>query len=140
MIQINGFKVLGLICMLILAALGLIPFSSKDILTLISYALLAVIIIFAGWFLICRESPESGKNWLLTLPITALACYANLILRWNLYIPFFVAAMICVCTDASVTHIKKEDNPLVPVSKVYLSGMVSIILFVAVFALLGVYI
>ena len=74
MIQINGFKVLGLICMLILAALGLIPFSSKDILTLISYALLAVIIIFAGWFLICRESPESGKNWLLTLPITVLAC------------------------------------------------------------------
>lgn len=60
MIQINGFKVLGLICMLVLAALGLIPFSSKDILTLISYALLAVIIIFAGWFLICLG--VSGKR------------------------------------------------------------------------------
>ena len=57
----------------------------------------------------------------------------------------FIYPVFCCGNDLRLhtrfgyTH-KKEDNPLVPVSKVYLSGMVSIILFVAVFALLGVYI
>lgn len=138
--NVNKFTITGLICLLIIASFGLIPFSNKDLINLIAYALLAVIIIMASWIMICRESRSDGKNWLICIPIAALACYTNLVLQWKLYIPFFVAAIISVCTDAALTHIKKEDNPLSPVFKVYLSGMISIILFVLIFALLGVYI
>lgn len=138
--NVNKFQITGLICLLTIAAFGLIPFSSKDLINLIAYALLAVICIIASWLLICRETAPDGKCWLITLPIAALACFANLVLHWRLCIPFFATAIVSVCTDAALTHIKKEDNPLSPVCKIYLSGMIAIILFTLIFALLGVYI
>ena len=133
------FSLIGVICLLIFLFSGFFIIKKTSVSFYLIYVFLMLLwLVLTVLFMSMTMSDKRCRSWLLLIPFTVAMMFMRLCFSWNIIIPFLAVGLFAVFTDSAREIIRHEEQPLKQVICHFAVTAGSIIIYICIYAYMGV--
>ena len=137
--KFSKFILIGLACLGIFLFSGFFLVKKSSIPFYLIYVLCMLVwIVLTLTAMSLTMSDKRCRSWLLLIPFTVSMMVMRLCFNWNVIIPFLIVGLLAVFVDSAREISEREEMPMKPVLKHFAATVGSIIVYICIYAFMGV--
>ena len=137
--KFSKFILIGLACLGIFLFSGFFIVKKTDVMFYLIYVLcMAVWIALTLTAMSLTMADKRCRSWLLLIPFTISMMFMRFCFEWNVIVPFLVVGLFAVFVDSAREISERDDKPLKAVLKHFAATAGSIIVYICIYAFMGV--